>query len=407
MFNGCREQWLKAYEEEFNNDIAFSLLTVRPYIDFKLAYDFAFSDSHSIEITDKIGVENFLGSFCYNQIHKDFQRSAIVVQLPEERLYFGSTCLSKIRMRERSLNEQKTAASFDDFLTVLEERVFKCSLQMLDQDSKRNLAMVLRTINQGVSAVAMYMFDMFLKVRNGSYDRANFGSKLHSGFLIRPHPHDKGSTQIDISFGNDKIQVSRREHFQVLQLDPDGLVDPDESEAEKWSLLTLLSQSGSENAPWKLHFSALKDATRKRRANIPLESSTRSRLSKANNFDRCTEHAESFDSVANRCSWGLNFWTRSQPTQFQETVPNISKVFESALTDVSKLPKRSSDAVMYKQRRYVPSHRSLSKLDHISHEKDRRESAKSPRNARANRITLRRRFLNRQQVRSNKDWMIP
>lgn len=346
MLSGCRDEWFKAYEDQFNNDVTFSLFSIRPYIDFKLAYDFAFSDGHSIEITDKVAVENFLGTFCYNQIRKDFHRSAIVVQLPEERLYFGSTCLSKKRMRQKSLQEQKAAASFDDFLTVLEERVFKCSLQMLDRNSKRNLGIVLRTINQGVTAVGMKMFDMFLKVRNGSYDRANFGSKMHVANVMRAHPHYKGSTQIDIIFGNGKVQVSRREHFQVYQFDPESLIDLDESKAEKWSLLTLVSQSGSVSAPWKIHFSAFKDNTEKRRATTGLERSA-------------------------------NFWAHSQPSQFQETFPNTSKIFESALTDVSSLSKRSSDAVLYKR----SSYRSIPKHDHISNEKDRGESAERPRKA--------------------------
>jgi len=378
MSQGCREEWLRAHEEEFNNDTAVSLFTVRPYIDFKLAYDFAFSDGHCIDIMEEVALENFLGTFCYDQVRKDFRRNAIVLELPEERLYFGNTGLCKKRMRQKSLEDQKAAASFDNFLTVLEERVFKCGLEMLDQNSKRNLAMILRIIDQGVSAVAMYMFDGFLQVRNGSYDAANFGSKSVNN-LMRPNSHDKGSTQIDIIFGNNKVQLSRREHITVQKLDSEILIEPDESKAEDWVLLTLLSQIGSPSTPWKLNFSVFKRTTNQRRVTSPLERSTRKPM-EARTLDRRTKHADSFESVATPSKIGLNLFALFQHAQFQAKIPNLSREFECALTNVSSLSKKPVAAVMYKQSR--PSCRSNRKLEYLSNEKGRRNSAETPHDAR-------------------------
>jgi len=252
-----RLNWLKDFERETKRArCSHKLEDFSEYIDFKLIYDFSFSDGKFIDVSDSVAVEYFLGCVDIDQVKRDFSRNAIVLQSPEcDRLYFGSPTVSKKRMKE----ETGSVHDFDRFITTLEKKVFHSDLQNLDERSRQTLAMVLRIINQGVSAVAMRMFNGLLQVTRGNLDITSFGTS----YLMRPDSDDhKGSTQIDVIFrdgvanpaGNTgvDIQLSRREYLTVQAFDPEAMLDPDPRAAEKWSMLTLVSRRREK---WTLNFS--------------------------------------------------------------------------------------------------------------------------------------------------------
>jgi len=255
-----RIDWLRKYESEAMLSASVPVEKVFSYIDFKLAYDFAFSDGNYIDITDDVAIDYFLGRYNYAQVRRDFHRNAIVFQVASERLYFGSRHVSKKRMRRHSVGSNKEVFDFDKFMEVVEKQLFKKKLVDLDQYDKETLGVILRIINQGVSAVAMRMFKAWLRVNSGKFSAKDFADESGLTYLMRPNCDDKkGSTQIDIIAGEDKIQLSRREYVTVQEFDPESLSDPDAAKAEKWSLLTLITRNGpSGNAEWHLHFSILK-----------------------------------------------------------------------------------------------------------------------------------------------------
>jgi len=257
-----RIDWLRKYESEVMLSASVPVKKVFSYIDFKLAYDFAFSDGNNIDITDDVAIDYFLGLYNYEQVRRDFHRNAIVFQVNSERMYFGSRHVSKKRMKRHSLNSDKEVFDFDHFMEVVEKQLFKKKLVELSQHDKETLGVILRIINQGVSAVAMRMFKAWLRVNSGKFDARDFADEGGLTYLMRPDCDDeKGSTQIDIITGEDKIQLSRREYVTVQEFDPESLSVPDAAKAEKWSLLTLITRGGPlGNSDWHLHFSTLKTA---------------------------------------------------------------------------------------------------------------------------------------------------
>jgi len=251
--------WLERYQDELQEHNVVSLQSVYPYIEFKLSYDFAFASGNSIDIDDPVAIDYFLGKFDYKQVVKDFKRSAIVLQTQIDRLYFGSPFVSQKRMRSMSLHMQKPVEDFSTFITSLEEKVLKCGFMKLNKAKKRTLGMILRIINQGVSAVALKMLDAHLKVRSSNTNGVSFrGNDI--GWLMQPDVNiEKGSTQIDIICGDSKIQLSRREYFLVQKLDREPSLNMDDERVERWSILMLFSRIGpEESSQWKLQFSASK-----------------------------------------------------------------------------------------------------------------------------------------------------
>jgi len=250
--------WFQQHEQEVKKCDTVSIESVYPYIFFKLAHDFAFSKENSIDIHDPLAIKYFMGNFCYNQVIKDFQRSAIVMETQTERMYFGSPSISSKRMRNASLQEGKSAHDFETFITYLEERVFQERLSNFDERQRETLGMILRIINQGVSAAAIKIFNAWLQVRSGESDQVSSDGLSAIRYLMRPDMSlKKGSSQIDIVYDDGgKIQLHRREYLKVQKLDMDSLVDPDSAKDELWCLMMLLSRDGTGESPcWRLHFS--------------------------------------------------------------------------------------------------------------------------------------------------------
>jgi len=234
---------------------------VYPYIFFKLAHDFAFSRESSIDLHDPLAINYFMGNFCYNQVVKDYYRSAIVMQSLTERMYFGSPWISRKRMRNFSFEIGKSAGNFEVFISCLEEKVFKSRLSNLGERQKETLGMILRIINQGVSAVAIKMLNAHLQVRSGEIGKVSSNDLTDIRYLMRPDVScAKGSSQIDIVYHDDgKIQLYRREYLKVQKLDMESLVQPDNNKDKRWCLATFLSRNGNEESSgWRLHFSASK-----------------------------------------------------------------------------------------------------------------------------------------------------
>lgn len=250
--------WFKQYEQELEKRDTISLKHVEPYIEFKLNYDFAFTTGNSIDIHDPLAINYFMGNFCYDQVVKDFKRSAIVMQTEKERRYFGSPSIARRRMRSLSLRIEKSVDDFDNFISSIEENVFQCRLSNFDARKRDTLGMILRIINQGVGAVAINMLNRYLQVRSGNSKLVSLEEAKDISYLMRPDKSDeKGSTQIDIICGADgKIQLSRREYLKVQKLDSESLIDPNENKAERWCILMLLSRnSADESSDWRLHYS--------------------------------------------------------------------------------------------------------------------------------------------------------
>jgi len=250
--------WFKRYEQELEKSDTVSLKLVEPYIEFKLNNDFAFTTGNSIDIHDPLAINYFLGNFCYDQVVKDFKRSAIVMQTEKKRMYFGSPSIARQRMRSLSLRIKKSVDDFDNFIASLEENVFLCRLSNFDARQRDTLGMILRIINQGVGAVAINMLNRYLQVRSGDSKMVSLEEGNDITYLMRPDKSDeKGSTQIDIICGADgKIQLSRREYLKVQKLDLESLIDPTENKAERWCILMLLSRdSADESSDWRLHYS--------------------------------------------------------------------------------------------------------------------------------------------------------
>jgi len=250
--------WFERYEQELKKCDAVSIRSVYPYIFFKLAHDFAFSRGNSIDIHDPLAINYFMGSLCYNQVMKDFQRSAIVMQTQTERMYFGSPSISYKRMRNSDRKKEKSVDDFGTFITYLEEKVFQEHLSNFDERQKETLGMILRIINQGVGAVAMKMFNAYLQVRSGESDEFSSDGLRAIRYLMRPDvSYKKGSSQIDIVYDDDgKIQLYRREYLKVQKLDMESLVDPESAKDERWCLVMFLSRDATgESSDWRLHFS--------------------------------------------------------------------------------------------------------------------------------------------------------
>jgi len=253
--------WFQRYEQELKTRDTVSFQSVSPYIFFKLAHDFAFSRSNSIDLHDPLAINYFMGNFCYNQVVKDFDRSAIVMQSLTERIYFGSSSVSQKRMRIYSSEMGKSVGDFDAFICYLEEKVLQSRLPNLDKSQKETLGMILRIINQGVSAIAIKMLNAYLQVRSGESDSGSSDGFNDICYLMRPDKStEKGSTQIDILYdGDGKIQLYRREYLKVQKLDIESLVQPDNAKYERWCLMTLLSRNATdESSDWRLHFSVSK-----------------------------------------------------------------------------------------------------------------------------------------------------
>jgi len=250
--------WFKRYEQELEERGTVSLKLVEPYIEFKLVNDFAFTTGNSIDIHDPLAINYFMGNFCYDQVVKDFKRSAIVMQTEKERMYFGSPSIARRRMRSLSLRIKKSVDDFDNFIESLEENLFLCRLSDFDARQRDTLGMILRIINQGVGAVAINMLNRYLQVRSGDSKMDSLEEGNDVTYLMRPDKSDeKGSTQIDIICGADgKIQLSRREYLKVQKLDLESLIEPKENKAERWCILMLLSRdSADESSDWRLHYS--------------------------------------------------------------------------------------------------------------------------------------------------------
>jgi len=250
--------WFQRYEQQVKKCETVSIESVYPYIFFKLAHDFAFSKENSIDIYDPLEINYFMGNFSYNQVVKDFQRSAIVMETQTERMYFGSPSISCKRMRNASLQEGKSAHDFGTFITCLEEKVFHKRLSNVDERQMETLGMILRIINQGVCAAAIKMFNAYLQIRSGESDQVSCDGVNAIRYLMRPDMSlKKGSSQIDIVYDDDgKIQLHRREYLKVQKLDMDSLVDPDSAKDELWCLMMLLSRDGTgKSSGWRLHFS--------------------------------------------------------------------------------------------------------------------------------------------------------
>lgn len=286
--------WFERYQQDSEKSNTVSLKSVQPYISFKLAYDFAFAAENAIDIHDPIAINYFMGDFCYKQVLRDFQRSAIVMQTETERLYFGSPSITQKRMRRMS---KDSVYDFETFIGSLEEGVFHCALSNFDERQRETLGMILRIINQGVSAFAMKMLNGYLQVRSGDIDMISFDGGNEMDYLMRPDVSDeKGPTQIDILCGADgKIQLSRREYLKVQKLDAKSLVEPDDDKAERWCLLILLSKDGpEESSDWRLHFSVSK--IKKNGETMDLCSSsgslTKSRLSGLGWNNRQPDHSD-------------------------------------------------------------------------------------------------------------------
>jgi len=250
--------WFERYEQELKKHDNVSFQSVYPYIFFKLAHDFAFSKENSIDIHDPLALNYFMGNFCYNQVKKDFQRSAIVMQSLTERMYFGSPCIARKRMRNLSRQTGKSVDDFEAFITCLEENVFQSRLSNFNARQKETLGMILRIINQGVSAVGIKMLNAYLQVRSGESDQLSSDSLNAIRYIMRPDmSYEKGSSQIDIVYDDSgKIQLHRREYLKVQKLDMESVFELDETKDEQWCLMMLLSRDDAdESSQWKLHFS--------------------------------------------------------------------------------------------------------------------------------------------------------
>jgi len=341
-----RIDWLRKYESEAMLSASVPVEKVFSYIDFKLAYDFAFSDGKYINITDDVAIDYFLGLYNYAQVRRDFHRNAIVFQVETERLYFGSRHVSKKRMRRRSVGSNKEVFDFDKFMEVVEKQLFKKKLVELDHHDKETLGVVLRIINQGVSAVAMRMFRAWLRVNSGKFSAKDFADESGLTYLIRPDCDDeKGSTQIDIIAGEDKIQLSRREYVTVQEFDPESLSDPDPAKAEKWSLLTLITRNGpSGNAEWHLHFSILKTALPRTGRSATEPNISTSSLSAAS--------AKSYGSLDRKESIFTTYYNRyfvSERFKGKENNELIPDMFNSGLTELypeNKQRQNSSNSII-------------------------------------------------------------
>jgi len=272
--------WFERYEQELEKGDTVSLQSIYPYIYFKLSHDFAFSRGNSIDIHDPLAINYFMGNFCYNQVIKDFQRSAIVMQTQTERVYFGSPSVCLKRMRILSRQTGKSADDFGNFISYLEDKVFQSRLLNFDERQKDTLGMILRLINQGVSAVALKMLNGYLKVRSGECDQLSLDGLNDINYLMRPDmSHEKGSTQIDILYGDDgKIQLYRREYLKVQKFDVESHVEPDERKEERYCLLMRLSRDGAEESSvWRLHFSVSNIEGNSRSENVSSSSSSQSK----------------------------------------------------------------------------------------------------------------------------------
>jgi len=325
-----RIDWLRKYESEAMLSANVPVQKVFSYIDFKLTYDFAFSDGNYIDITEDVAIDYFLGLYNYEQVRRDFHRNAIVFQVESERLYFGSRHVSKKRMRRQSVGSNKEVFDFDIFTEILEKRLFKKKLVYLDRHEKETLGVILRIINQGVSAVAMRMFKAWLRVNSGKFNVKDFADEGGLTYLMRPDCEDeKGSTQIDIIVGEDKIQLSRREYVTVQEFDPESLLDPDAADAEKWSLLTLITRNGpSGSSDWHLHFSTLKTALprNERAATVPnLQSSSVP-----------ARNEKSYASLDRKGSIFTIYYNKLIAERFKSKAKNelVSDIFKSGLTEL-------------------------------------------------------------------------
>jgi len=262
QFSGVnRSDWFERWEQELKQRDTISFQSVHPYIFFKLAHDFAFSRDSSIDLHDPLAINYFMGDFCYDQVVKDFNRSAIVMQSLTERMYFGSPWISQKRMRNFSFEIEKSAGDFEVFISCLEEKVFQSRLSNLGERQKETLGMILRIINQGVSATAIKLLNAHLQVRSGESDKVSSIDLNDIRYLMRPDMGcAKGSSQIDIVYYDDgKIQLYRREYLKVQKLDMESLVQPDNTKDERWCIMTFLSRKGNEESSgWRLHFSASK-----------------------------------------------------------------------------------------------------------------------------------------------------
>jgi len=250
--------WFERYEQDLKKHDTVSIQSVYPYIFFKLAHDFAFSKENSIDIHDPVALSYFMGNFCYNQVTKDFRRSAIVMQSLTERMYFGSPCISRKRMRNFSRQTGKPVDDFETFITCLEEKVFQNRLSNFDESQKETLGMILRIINQGVSAVGIKMLNAYLQVRSGESDQLSSDSLNVIRYIMRPDmSFKKGSSQIDIVYDESgKIQLHRREYLKVQKLDMESVLELDETKDERWCLMMLLSREDTVgSSQWRLHFS--------------------------------------------------------------------------------------------------------------------------------------------------------
>jgi len=182
------------------------------YVDKCLVNDFSINGS--LTSHEPVEMHRILSQSNMKQFLADFQRSCLMFLVGDQEYYFGAQHIAN----QRQVGDVPiTTGNFDNFVELLETKVFREKLNALQFHQKLTLNYIIRLISQSSVALPLKMLQSFIAIQDGK----NLFDYEVTRNIGPARDFKGGSTQFDFIFNKNGIPqlFSRREALELRSLD--------------------------------------------------------------------------------------------------------------------------------------------------------------------------------------------